>query len=150
MHAESIAAYVLSVAVLFLKLVVTISVQGITRMRSRTFQYPEDAAYWGGEERREEQAIVVRAQRLLRNDAEGQPFFFAVGAVYVAIGASPKLAPIYFGLYAASRLAHAWFLLRPRQPHRNRAFGVGLTVLLVMTVHTVLAALEGVRFPPGA
>lgn len=141
MHSESLAAYAVSATVLFLKFVVTASLQGVTRIRTRTFQYPEDAAFWRGEERKEEHEMVVRAQRLLRNDAEGQPYFFAVGAAFVALGASPIASSIYFGVYTLSRVVHAWFLLRPRQPHRNRAFGVGLTALFVMAVHTLVSAL---------
>lgn len=141
MHATSILAYAVAAALLFVKLVVVISVQGLTRMRTRTFQYPEDAGYWGGRDGSED-PVVVRAQRVLRNDSEGQPLFLALGAAYVLAGATPLAAPVYFGVYVASRLLHAWFLLRPRQPHRNRAFGVGIVTLSALAIHTVVRCIE--------
>lgn len=138
MNSLAALAYASSVVLLFLKFVFAASLQGATRIRTRSFQYAEDAAEWHGEVRAVESDLVVRAQRLLRNDGESQPFYLAIGAIYVAVGAAPAAAPYYFGAYTLSRLAHAWFFLRPRQPHRSRAFALGLIVLCALAVHTLV------------
>ena len=133
-------AYLAAVAVLFAKLVVMISLQGATRIRTKKFQYSEDARHWNGDRVAEENDAIVRAQRVLRNDSEGQPYFFVFGAVYVALGATPWAAWLYFPAYALTRLLHAWYMLRGRQPHRNRAFGAGLVTLVALAAHCVVTA----------
>ncbi len=135
MHGAAVAAYAGSVLVLFLKMVWIVSLQGRERMRTRTFRYPEDASHWNGEAVEREDSHVERAQRVLGNDGESQPFFLVFGALYVALGAAPWAAFLYFPGYALARLAHAWFLLRPRQPHRTRVFGLGLLLTLALAVH---------------
>jgi uncharacterized membrane protein YecN with MAPEG domain len=140
MHAVTLGAYVAAVFVLFAKFVVVVSLQGATRIRTKLFQYPEDAAEWKGSFAAEESDLIVRAQRVLRNDSEGQPYFFVFGAAYVALGATPWAAWLYFPAYALTRLLHAWCLLRARQPLRNRAFGAGLVTLAALAVHCVLTA----------
>ena len=140
MHALTMAAYVAAVVVLFAKLVVMVSLQGAARVRTKRFQYAEDAAHWNGNFIAEESDLIVRAQRVLRNDSEGQPFFFVFGAAYVALGGTPWAAWLYFPGYALTRVLHAWCMLRARQPLRNRAFGAGLIVLAALAAHCSLIA----------
>ena len=142
MHGPAAIAYAASVLVLFLKAVVTISVQGLTRVRTRTFRHAEDAAHWGGTAPEREGDLVTRAQHVLRNDGETQPFFLVFGAIYLAVGATPWAACVYFPAYALARVVHTAFLLRPRQPHRNRAFGLGLLLTLAVGVHGLVAVLR--------
>lgn len=137
---SAIASYAFAVVVLFGKAVATALVQGRYRVRHGKFRYPEDARHWGGETVHEEDDIVQRAQRVLLNDAETQPLFLALGAAYVALDAWPSGAPIYFGVYVLSRVAHTIFLLRPRQPLRNRAYAVGMLMLLAIAIHVCFAA----------
>ena len=94
-----------------------------------------DAAAWKGEAVEREDERVERAQRALRNDGESQPYFLVFGALYVAVGAAPWAALLYFPGYALARIAHTWLLLRPRQPHRTRVFGLGLVLTLALAVH---------------
>jgi len=140
MSAIAVSSYAFAVVLLFAKGVVTALVQGRHRLTHGKFRYPEDARHWGGETVREEAEIVVRAQRGLLNDAETQPLFLALAALYVALGAWPPGAAIYFGVYTLSRIAHTVFLLRPRQPHRNRAYSVGMLMLLAIAMHVCVAA----------
>ena len=140
MTAIAVSSYAFVATLLLLKAMLAATVQGHQRMTSKAFRYPEDAGHWGGATVSEEADLVKRAQRLLLNDAETQPLFLALGAAYVALGAWPLGAPMYFGVYGLSRVAHAWFMLRPRQPHRNRAFAVGLLTQLVLAVHVCLTA----------
>ena len=143
MSAIAVSSYALSVVVLFVKAVVTAVVQGRYRLKHGKFRYPEDARHWGGEAVHEEADVVQRAQRVLLNDAETQPLFLALGAAYVALDAWPPGAPIYFGVYVLSRIAHTVFLLRPRQPQRNRAYAVGMVMLLTIAIHVCIAAAVG-------
>lgn len=145
MHGLTVVAYVAAAFILFAKFVVMVSVQGATRLRTRRFQYAEDASHWHGEHVALESDLIVRAQRALRNDSEGQPYFLVFGAVYVALGAAPWAAWLYFPAYALTRVLHAWFMLRAQQPHRNRAFGAGLVILVVLAGHCVIAALLASR-----
>lgn len=140
MSSMSLAWFTVAAAILFVKFLVTTGLQGITRLRTKTFQYAEDARHWGGTEAAQEDELVVRAQRLLRNDAEGQPLFLAVGLAFVMLGGAPSFAALYCLAYAASRVLHAVFFLRPRQPHRNRAFGLGMVSLAALSVHAVVLA----------
>jgi uncharacterized membrane protein YecN with MAPEG domain len=140
MHALPMVAYVAAAFVLFGKFVVIVSLQGATRIRTKRFQYAEDASHWNGAQVAEESDLIVRAQRVLRNDSEGQPYFFVFGAAYVALGATPWAAWFYFPAYALTRVLHARYMLRARQPHRNRAFGAGLVTLVALAGHCVITA----------
>jgi MAPEG family len=135
-----LAVYELSVVVLFFKFFVTISLQARERMRARGFRYPEDATTWHGVVGPDTD-LCQRADRLLRNDAESQPFYLVSGAILVALAPSSRVAPFYFVSYVLCRCAHAYWLLSPRQPHRNRAFALGLLVVFVMIGHASWAAL---------
>jgi len=120
MQGNAVAVYVTTVLLLFAKHVVTITVQAWERMRARRFRYPEDAAFWKG---------------VVAEDTESHPYYFTMGAAYLVLGAWPTGAPLYFSAYALSRVAHAYFMLRPRQPHRNRAFAVGVVTLVALSAH---------------
>jgi uncharacterized membrane protein YecN with MAPEG domain len=133
---EPLSVYALSVVVLFAKLVVAISVQARERFRTRAFKYPEDAAQWCGQVAPDSD-LCQRADRLLRNDAESQLYYLVLGGLLVAMAPDSRVLPYYFAAYTLARLAHAYWLLVPRQPHRNRAFGLGLIVVLGMAGHVV-------------
>jgi hypothetical protein len=134
MNSTAIAVYVASVLVLLAKFMTAITVQAAQRMRARNFRYAEDAAFWQGQVAADSD-LCVRAQRLLQNDGESQPYYLVFGAAYVALGAWPAAAPYYFAAYAVSRVAHAYFLFTARQPHRNRAFACSVALLVALALH---------------
>lgn len=138
---QASSVYALSVVVLFGKLLVAVSVQARERLRTRAFRYPEDAAQWRGEVAPDSD-LCQRADRVLRNDAEGQVYYLVFGGVLLALTPDSRLLPYYFVTYPLTRVAHAYWLLLPRQPHRNRAFALGLTVVFVMAVHVVCAVVK--------
>lgn len=142
MNAFSLTVYGFAVFVLLIKYGVVISIQGRHRLQSRRFAYPEDAVHWNGEVAETEAEPILRAAKVLRNDAENQPFFFVLGALYVALGLSPEGAGVYFGLYVLSRVVHTVFLLNPRQPHRNRAFSLGTLTLLALAIHVLVGSVH--------
>lgn len=133
---EPLSVYALSVVVLFAKLFATISVQARERLRTRAFRYPEDAVQWRGQVAPDSD-LCQRADRLLRNDAESQVFYLALGGLLAAVAPDSRVAPYYFIAYTLARLAHAYWLLAPRQPHRNRAFATALSVVFCMAGHTL-------------
>jgi glutathione S-transferase len=135
---EPLSVYALSVVVLFAKLFAAISVQARERFRTRAFKYPEDAVQWRGQVAPDSD-LCQRADRLLRNDAESQMYYFALGGLLVVIAPGSRVLPYYFVVYTLARLVHAYWLLVPRQPHRNRAFALGLTVVFCMVGHVVWA-----------
>lgn len=136
MPSESVGVYGLSLVVLFVKFFGTITVQSIERLRSRQFRYAEDAAQWNGTVD-EDSERCLRATNLLRNDAESQIWYVGLGTAYLWLGAWPAGAPYYFVAYCVSRVAHGYFLIAGRQPHRNRAFSVGIAVLFALAGHFV-------------
>ena len=126
--------YLGSVIVLLVKYLATTVLQARERFAHRRFRYPEDAACWRGKVA-DDTELCQRAQSLLRNDAESQPYYLMLGAAYVSLGLWPLGGVVYFAVYPLSRVLHAFSLLRGLQPHRNRAFAVGLAVLLLLAVH---------------
>lgn len=141
MNSVALAVYAASWVVLFLKFFLSALVQARTRMRTRVFRYAEDAAFWHGRVG-EDAEPSARAQQLLRNDSEVHPYYLALGGAYLALGAWPAGAPYYFGAFALSRLLHAHCMLRPRQPLRNRAYVVGLGILLALGSHVLFEAAQ--------
>lgn len=133
--------YLLAVTALFVKYVALISVQGSARFRTRRFRWPEDAVTWKGETGPEEDETVERAQAALRNDGESHVFFLVFGGAWVLLGADLRVAWPLCATYAVARLAHGYFLVRPRQPLRNRCFVVGQLALLVLVVDALRLAL---------
>jgi hypothetical protein len=132
--------YIGSLLLLLLKYIAATVLQARERFAHRTFRYPEDAACWHGEVRADTD-LCQRAQSLLRNDGESQPLYLMLGAAYVSLGLWPLGGVIYFGVYPLTRWLHAFFLLRGLQPHRNRAFALGLLVLVLLAAHLAHAVL---------
>lgn len=132
--------YIGSVLLLLLKYLAATVLQARERFAHRSFRYPEDAACWRGHVT-EDTELCQRAQSLLRNDGESQPFYLVLGAAYVSLQLWPPGGVIYFGVYPLTRWLHAYFLLRGLQPHRNRAFALGLLVLVLLAAHLGQAVL---------
>lgn len=139
MNDTATLVYVASLAVLFGKFAVAISLQASQRLSSGGFRYPEDAAHWNGEVSPDSE-LCDRAQRLLRNDTESQPYYIVFGAAYLMLGAWPPGAPFYFAGYTLARCAHALFLIRGLQPHRFRAFSASLAIVLLLIAHVLYTA----------
>ncbi len=148
MSLDSLSVYLLSVLVLLLKYVAAISVQARERFRTRGFRYPEDAAHFRGAVAPDSE-LCQRAERLLRNDSESQPFYLILGLAFALQNPHPIVAASYFLGYASTRVAHAHWLLSPRQPHRNRAFALGLVLLVCLGGHvTWLSLVNAARLTP--
>lgn len=119
-------------------------IQARQRLSSKEFQYPEDAAHWGGSVAHPSEALntTQRAQNLLRNDSESQPHFFLVATLCTLTGAYPPIAAALFMSYAGLRWLHGYFFMNPKQPHRNLAFSASMLVQLALWVLLFLQILE--------
>jgi len=140
MEQSSLLVYLASVAVLFAKYVAITLVQAQRRFALRSFRWPEDAATWKGEHVRVEDERIERAQAALRNDGETQPFYLAIAGAWIALGAPFAAACIACGSYALARSLHSFFMIHPRQPLRNRFFGLGQIVLLLVLIDAIRRA----------
>lgn len=129
-----IVALLVATFLLWAKVVWAVSIQGRHRLRSKTFQYPEDAEHWGGAVVDQSCDITKgdRAQNMLRNDGESQPFFFVMAILYTWMNCPATLGAWLFIGYALLRWLHGFFLINPRQPHRNLAFSASLVIQLAL------------------
>lgn len=145
MHPDALLAWVALGTGLFLKYVVLTSIQGKRRFALRTFRWPEDAAAWNGTVMSgQEDATIERCQAVLRNDAETQPLLLAFSAAWVFLGVPAIVAGASFGTYFLARCVHAYFLVHPRQPLRNRAFVVSQLVFLGIVIDVIRRAILAV------
>ncbi|PRP96244.1 MAPEG family protein [Enhygromyxa salina] len=136
-------AFALTIVALFLKMFATAFVQGVARMKSKTFAYPEDAAAFGGTAGAADHPLAERGQRALRNDLENIPMFSFLALAYVQLGCWETGVHVYFPIFVLARIGHTLTFLRPTQPLRNRFYLVGVLVCLVLSGHIVAMVLAG-------
>lgn len=129
-----VAALVLATVLLWAKCVWALLIQARHRLKSKEFQYAEDAAHWGGSVASAAPSLTRadRAQNMLRNDAESQPYFFILAILYTLLGCFPQVGIGLFLGYAFLRWLHGIFFIFPKQPLRNWAFSASLVVQLAM------------------
>ncbi len=138
----STTAFAVLALSLFLNMFVTTLVQARARMSTLAFARPEDAAHWGGSV---DDAPVARlAQAALRNDLENIPWFLVLVATLLALHAAPIVALAYGGVFLGARVMHTVCYLQPRQPLRNRAYLVGVTVNLLIAGHVAVLAVRSI------
>lgn len=119
---------------LFLKMFGVALVQAFHRVKYGAFVRPEDASYWAnGPAQSKELPIVQRAQNVLNNDGENIPIFLFLGLAHVQLGGEPEVVWVLMATFVASRIVHTLAYLFPKQPLRNRAHLLGLTVMFVQS-----------------
>lgn len=129
-----ICALLVTTVLLWAKCIWAITIQGRQRLKSKEFQYAEDAAHWGGAvaSPSKEMSSADRAQNMLRNDAESQPYFFILAILYIWLEGFPKVGAALFVGYALTSWLHGTFFIYPKQPLRNLAFSASLVIQLSM------------------
>jgi len=132
--------YALCAAILAVKMLLSASYTTIARLRSKGYANPEDARFFGASGPVEPPA-VAHALRIQRNDGENIPLFFAVGFLYVLVGASPFGATAYFWTFTTARILHTIAYMSHLQPWRAISYGVGFFCLIGMAVQIIAAAL---------
>ena len=121
--------YAALTVILFFKMSAISIVQGITRMRGGAFTLREDAKLFGASApAAEELPMVQRAARAWRNDLENIPIFLFLGLIFVTASLPLGAAEVYFGVFAAARIAHTICFLTAAQPWRtiSYTFDLGL------------------------
>lgn len=135
--------WLISLVVLFLKMFANSAVQGVTRFRTKSFAWPEDAAMIRGARAVErDPELVERASRCWRNDLENVPIYLFLGLGFVLAGGAPWWAALYFTIFTVARVLHTVFYLRGVQPWRNLAYQLGLLVCFALAVHIVVLLLS--------
>lgn len=133
--------YAACTAILVLKMFAVAIATGVVRNRTKATTNPEDAPMIGWAVRAEEPPEVQRVHRLHRNDMENIPAFFAIGLIYVLMGASAFAAQAYFITFTAARILHTITYLAHLQPWRTITFAVGFLSMLGITIQVLIAAL---------
>ncbi len=129
--------YATCVAILVIKMIASAVYTASQRSLVKGYVNPEDAAVAGGPgvtAADTEQSEVARALRIQRNDLENIPLFFAIGLVYVLLGASPLGATAYFWTFTIARILHTLAYIRNMQPARAICWGIGVLSLIGMSV----------------
>lgn len=129
---STLALYAACVVLLFVKMFMTSLYQGYYRISRLTFKNPEDARFVGREASAEELPQVRTGQLIWLNDLENIPIFFALGLVYVLVGASPGAAIWLFPIFTLARTTHTVAYVFHAQPWRTIAYAVGTFCLFGM------------------
>ncbi len=135
------APYAITAAILGAHLIFLAFWTGTVRVMRKQWVNPEDAKLNKGENTEADHPDVARVKRAHQNALENAVPFFAVGAMYVATGASVTGAKAYCFTFLAVRLLHSVFYLKGIQPFRTICFAVGALATLGMALHVVRAAL---------
>ena len=122
--------YSLSVILLFIKMFSISLYQGFHRLSQGVFINPEDAKYFGKLPQKEEIPQVIRGAKAWRNDLENIPIFFALGIIYVLIGASSEAASWLFPVFTIARFFHTLSYLFSLQPWRVISYAVSISCLM--------------------
>lgn len=130
--------YAICAAVLVLKMWLTGTATGTTRILRRAYITDEDYALVGQAEPRTD-ATVERLRRIHQNDLENILPFLVVGFLYALTGPSYTLAWWLFTLFTAARIVHTGVYLAALQPWRTIVFEIGNIVLLVLTILLLVA-----------
>jgi glutathione S-transferase len=129
-----------SLTILFVKMYGNSAIQGIFRIRSKTFMRPEDAIFFGKgvAPATQDHPVAYLATRCWQNDLENIPIYLFLGLAFVLSGGTSKSAAIYFTTFTIARVIHSLFYLVPRQPHRNIAYQVGVLTCFALAIHTCI------------
>ncbi len=136
--------YALCSALLGLKMLLSGVYTGTRRSSHQAFINSEDASAFGKPGVTagiEEAAAVAHALRIQRNDLENIPLFFAIGLIYVLMGATAFGAAAYCWTFTIARVVHTYCYMNHLQPWRAIAYGVGAFATLGMIVQIASKAL---------
>ena len=99
---------------------------------------------------RNEPAEVARITRNLANQFELPVIFYAIVMLLVVIGRVSAIDVLAAWVFVAGRVAHTLVqTLTDNVPLRGRVFMVNFAALVVLVVHVVVLAFEGVGRPLG-
>ena len=126
-------------AVLVLKMVLLALGTATVRGLRKRFPNPEDARLFKGDVG-EDDPFVVRFQRAHRNSLENELPFMVLGLLYAAVQAPTWAMQTYAYTFLAARLVHSFCYVFSLQPFRSLGWGVGVLVLVGLSVQVLLGA----------
>lgn len=126
--------YCLAAVVLCLNLLGLWGYSGVVRSGTKTTMNTEDAAtvLKGSKVVDADPDAVARVLRAHTNALVNIMPFLVLSFLYVILGASPKMAWIVFGGFAAARLGHSLAYVAGKQPWRTVMFVLGTLFTLVV------------------
>ncbi|KAJ3117067.1 hypothetical protein HDU96_007985 [Phlyctochytrium bullatum] len=148
-----------AIAVLAIKMVVTISFQGTARFKAGT-RPPEDEAFafltesytqgvkqsYGqatgkdDDKLKKERLNDIRWQRIVMNDIENIPLGLAIAIITLFTPASPLFHTLLVSLFAFARVSHTIVYAGQMQPHRTVAFIAGWSAMVGMLANGIVGA----------
>jgi len=128
-------AFVVSLIVLSLNLLLLWAYSGAVRGKTKTTPNEEDSSTVskGAKLVEAEPPEVARVLRAYKNaEANVIPFLF-LALVYAVAGGSAVVAEVLFGVFTVARVGHSFAYLGGKQPWRSLCYGIGaLTTLVLM------------------
>lgn len=136
--------YAVTAVLLFFKLLSNAIVQGLVRIKTKTFRHKEDATFFTrSEPANHDDPIVITASNLFRNDLENIPIFLFLLLGYVQLDCWEEGTVLYSVLFVLSRILHAIFYYIPRQPWRNISYDLGIGSMLAISFHILQSVFSG-------
>lgn len=133
-------AYAIVAAILVLKMLLTGSLTGLTRVFKGVYLTPEDYKFTGKEQAGRDE-FIERTRRIHRNDLENILPFLVIGLIFAFTGVSGTTAAWLFGIFTAARVAHTLAYLVSLQPWRTLLYEIGNVVLFIITIWTLVAVI---------
>jgi glutathione S-transferase len=112
----------------------------LLRQRRNLWLNEEDAKRFSGTVADVEHRDVARVIRVHRNQVENFIPFFALGLLWITIGASPNLGASLFVAFALSRTAHSIFYLARMGRLRTASHTVSFLVLVILAGGVIVRA----------
>lgn len=124
----------------FFKFLSNTFVQGAGRLRSNTYDFPEDQRDRTPILARQE--LVLRGSRLWGNDLENLVPFLFVSLAAALCAIEIHVYVILLCVFALARVVHAIALARGAQPWRSLCYGAGVIAMIVMVGMTAVRLIE--------
>jgi len=137
----SVIAFVLSVALLCAEMLALAFATPLLRTKRNVWLNGEDAKRFEGTVADVEERDVARLIRVHQNQLENFVPFFALGALWVTLGAPTRVGAGLFVVFAAGRTAHVAFYVLRMGRLRTASHTLSFLVLLALAAGVVWRAL---------
>ena len=139
----TIPVFVLCCVVVCLEMEALAFATPLVRVKRNVWLNEEDAKRFSGTVADVDDRDVARVVRVHRNQLENFVPFFALGLLWIATGASPRVGVALFIAFTVARVAHPIFFLARMGRARTAAHTVSFIVLVVLAVGVAWRSLAG-------
>ena len=143
MNFESLEIWVICTSYLFLKMYSNSLIQGLSRLKSKSFTHEDDLLFFGkgeGKVGAEHQTKVdLSATSIWRNDLENIPMFLFLFLGFCLTVNDKSFAIVYALVFCIARTFHSLFLYKKMQPYRNISYHMGCIVCMALIVHIFIS-----------